>query len=286
MTGMNGKTIALVGGPETGKTNFLARLWISLKKGNGALSASNIPEEISYVEEAVEHLHAAEFAPRTIQEGISGGLEISIASTKQASSIKSMLKVPDVMGEEWEKAVRSRELKPEILSVLEEAYGALFFLRVLSPLNESPLDWVTAKNLLALPLEDNETKGKLPTQVCLCELISFLEITASEEQTPKKVAILLTGWDLLDTERANRGPLKFLNEEFPMFAGKLEDTSILDIKVYGVSIVGGDLTNDENFKDIFLDQIIDDSGYVVEDKNETVNTIKDITEPLRWILAS
>lgn len=282
---MTGRTIALIGGPETGKTNFLARLWTSLRKGRGALSAPTIPEDIVYVEDAVNHLLAAEFAPRTLEKGISGTLEIQIDGAEGVDVDSSILKVPDVMGEEWENAIHDREAKPEIYNVLDEADGALLFVRVLSDLNEAPLDWVTAQRLLALPFEQKEPTGKLPTQVALCELLNILEFTSDPEREQRKVAVIVTGWDLLDVEKANNGPMKYLETEFPMFAGKILDASSLEINVYGVSVVGGDLNSDEEFKDKFLDQELSETGYVVQDIKGDVSRTDDITEPVRWLLA-
>lgn len=282
---MTERTIALIGGPATGKTNFLARLWTSLRKGGGALSAPNIPEDIVYVEDAVKHLLAAEFAPRTREKGISGMLEIPILFKGSVDAEAAVLQVPDVMGEEWEGAVNNREIKPEIFDVLSEAYGALLFVRVLSPLNKEPLDWVNAQALLASPINVAEASAEIPTQVSLCELVSFLEHTTPSEVRPRKVAVMITGWDLLDVDKSNAGPLEFLASEFPMFAGKLKDTAHLDVQVFGISVVGGDLNSDPEFKEKFIDMDLNDTGYVVTDYDRGVLKNPDITEPLRWLLA-
>ncbi|AXI42581.1 hypothetical protein [Sulfitobacter sp. SK011] len=283
---MIGKTIALIGGPETGKTNFLARLWTSLRKGNGALSSQTIPEDIVYVEDAVKHLLVAEFAPRTQQPGISGTLEIPIEGKDGANVSSSVLKVPDVMGEEWDKVVHDREVKSEILEVLNEADGALLFVRILSDLNVAPLDWVTARHLLGLPFEQKETTGKLPTQVALCELLSILEFTSDPNREPRKVAVIVTGWDLLDAEAAAKGPMAYLEGEFPLFAGRIKDASSLEVNLYGFSVVGGDLNDDEAFKQKFLEKDLNQTGFVVHEVGGKVSTSEDITEPLRWLLAS
>lgn len=283
---MIGKTIALIGGPDTGKTNFLARLWTSLRNGSGALSSQTIPDDIVYVEDAVQHLLVAEFAPRTSQAGISGTLKIPIDGKDGANVSSSVLKVPDVMGEEWDNVVHNREVKSEILDVLNEADGALLFVRILSDSIEAPLDWVTAQQLLGLPFEQKEPTGKLPTQVALCELLSILEFTSDPDREPRKVAVIVTGWDLLDAEAAAKGPMAYLEDEFPLFAGKIQDASSLKVNVYGFSVVGGDLNNDEEFKKKFLEMDLNQSGFVVHEVGGSVSSSGDITEPLRWLLAS
>ena len=76
----------------------------------------------------------------------------------------------------------------------------------------------------------------------------------------------------------------YLLNQFPIFAGKLGDLEKLKIKVFGSSIVGGDLKVDD-FVKAFLNGNIDDSGYIVSTgtNNETVKT-EDITEPINWLL--
>ena len=281
---MSKKTVALIGGPETGKTNFLARLWESLKSGNGSLRASDIPENISYVEDALNHLLEGEFAPRTRAAGISGTIKISVESRLMEGNGTSELLVPDVMGEIWEKAVSTREISREIHEVLEDACGALLFVRVLSELNETPMDWVVAKKLLELPVKHDSPSGKIPTQVQLCELLKMLEHAWKDSKSARRVAIIVTSWDRLDTRRADDGPHAYISSEFPLFAGKIQSPTNMEICVFGMSVVGGDLTNDLEFKEDFFNQRFQDTGYLVKETPTGNEQSKDITYALDWVL--
>ena len=281
---MSKKTVALIGGPETGKTNFLARLWESLKSGNGSLRASDIPENISYVEDALNHLLEGEFAPRTRAAGISGTIKISVESRLMEGNGTSELLVPDVMGEIWEKAVSTREISREIHEVLEDACGALLFVRVLSELNETPMDWVVAKKLLELPVKHDSPSGKIPTQVQLCELLKMLEHAWKDSKSARRVAIIVTSWDRLDTRRADDGPHAYISSEFPLFAGKIQSPINMEICVFGMSVVGGDLTNDLEFKEDFFNQRFQDTGYLVKETPTGNEQSKDITYALDWVL--
>ena len=281
---MSRKTVALIGGPETGKTNFLARLWESLRSGDGSLHATDIPENISYVEDALKHLSEGEFAPRTRAAGISGTIKISVKSQLKEGSGTSELVVPDVMGEIWEKAVSTREISGEIYEVLEEACGALLFTRVLSELNEAPLDWVVAKDMLKLPVEHGEPSGKIPTQVQLCELLKMLEHIWKDSDSARRVAIIVAGWDRLDAVRANDGPYAYISSEYPLFAGKIQSPTNMEICVFGMSVVGGDLTNDLEFKEDFFNQRLQDTGYLVNETPTGTVQSKDIAYALDWVL--
>ena len=281
---MNCKTIVLIGGPETGKTNYLARLWRSLKVPGGALSASELPENISYVEEALGHLLEGEFVPRTQQKGISGSINILVQQNGLGSSAPSKLVVPDMMGEIWKRAVVDRTVPIEIDITIEQASGAMIFVRVLSKLNYDPLDWVAGRDLLQLPLDRPHEMRELPTQVQLCELLKILEHKWSESGEVKRIAVMVTGWDRLEEERAKLGPFAFLKMEFPLFAGKLLNKTNIEIRTFGLSVVGGDLADDSKFKDLFHDQPFDQMGYTVEENEGGVKKEADLTLALSWLL--
>ena len=281
---MNCKTIVLIGGPETGKTNYLARLWKSLKSPGGALSASELPENIGYVEEALGHLLQGVFVPRTQQKGISGSIDILVQQNGPESSASSKLVVPDMMGEIWKRVVVDRTVPIEIEKAIEQASGAMIFVRVLSELNYEPLDWVTAKRLLNQPLVHTSNERELPTQVQLCELLKILEHKWLESGELKRVAVMVAGWDRLDEERANLGPFAFLQTEFPLFAGKLLNKTSIEIRTFGLSVVGGDFACDSKFKDQFLDLPIDQMGYTVEETEGSVRKEADLTLALSWLL--
>jgi hypothetical protein len=62
---MSERTFILVGGPDCGKTNYIARLWESIRSKAGALVAPHPPENVEFVEKALEFLLKGEFAPRS-----------------------------------------------------------------------------------------------------------------------------------------------------------------------------------------------------------------------------
>ncbi|MNR01470.1 hypothetical protein D3C85_1172750 [compost metagenome] len=59
------RSIILLGGPDSGKTNYIGRLWRALDDGTGALHAAEQPEDISFVLEVADHLFEGGFAPRS-----------------------------------------------------------------------------------------------------------------------------------------------------------------------------------------------------------------------------
>ena len=213
---MSLSTVVLIGGPDTGKTNFIGRLWIALRAGESALAIAATPDEIAYVEGVVEHLHQGDFAPRTAQnlDKELSSLTIPLRADTGQEKCAAELVIPDVSGEVWKNAVDTMELSPERMAQLESAEGALLFVRVLSPLNVDPLDWVNAGELINFRGSNNQSE-KLPTQVMLCEFVRFLDLKLPKVAHSRKprLGIIVTAWDLLDKEPVETGTQSIHREE-------------------------------------------------------------------------
>ncbi len=284
------RSIVLLGGPDSGKTNYIARLWPSFKKRKGVLRAERMPDNIAYVEGAVEHLMQGRFAPRSDRNLEVGRKDFSI-SVRGANGNGELteLMVPDISGELWTRTVANFEIPQEWLDVLNQAQGAMLFVRALSDQNIKPLDWVTARNFLNLdpPQSLPTTKPDLPTQVLLCELLRYLDLylTNRADGGCPHVAVVVVAWDLLDAQIRADGPMAYLRREFPLFAGRLADTGRLDVKLFGLSSVGGDLENDEEFQKRFLGQDITEQGWVVvEDEDGKWREVQDVMLPIAWAM--
>lgn len=149
---MSEKTIILVGGPDSGKTNYLARVWESIRSKAGSLIAPRPPADITFVEEALEHLLKGDFAPRSdpnVAES-THSFAITVQKAGQTDGPVANIVVPDVTGELWKKALETYEIPRTWMDSLKNASGALLFVREGSETNEAALDWVTCAALLKL----------------------------------------------------------------------------------------------------------------------------------------
>jgi hypothetical protein len=277
--------VILIGGPDSGKTNYVGRLWPALNAKTGALIAAEQPQDISFVMDTADHLFQGKFAPRTDRNDLRRDFLITVktASGEKATS----LVIPDISGELWTDAVRDSEIAAEWMSELENAGGALIFVRVLSDQDIRPLDWVTSRKLLATIGQDDADRDKLPTQVLLCELLRYLELKMRSHTDKKpRISVVVSAWDLIDQERFDAGPVAFLSVEYPMFAGKLEDSNKFEYQVFGLSVVGGDLGRDEEFRNKFFDGSFDEHGWVAVYNPTTKVWEKkaDLTLPVAWAL--
>ena len=124
----------------------------------------------------------------------------------------------------------------------------------------------------------------------LCELVRYLEVTMCErpDGTKPRLSVIVSAWDLVDHETLEQGPVAYLEKEYPLFAGRLDDCSAIEIKIFGLSIVGGDLKYDLAFRDQFLDSVFDENGWVAIRNTDTGLWEKqpDITLPVSWLVES
>lgn len=291
---MSEHSIVLLGGPDSGKTNYMSRLWLALNSKNAGLVASKNPEDIKYVEGGAEFILSGEFAPRSATNSLPDDLtlDIPVRLASDPDGKEVLISVPDVSGELWNDAVERGDVTVEWMEALRQASGALLFVRVLSKANVTPLDWVNAAEYLNwvgadAPKDEQGQDLLVPTQVALCEMLRFLDETLLRvDRRRPKVAVLITAWDLVDAERRTVGPNAYLKEEYPLFAGRLADCSSLDLRSFGVSVVGGDFSDPE-FVTKFLEGDIDEMGYVTVDGAEGgALEVHDVTLPVAWVVSS
>lgn len=282
---MSARSIILIGGPDSGKTNYVGRLWPALDAKTGMLIAAEQPKELGFVIDTAQHLFQGHFAPRTEHADDRRDFQIMVRS--RAGGDQTSIIVPDISGELWRNAVLESEISEGWMTELRRADGALLFVRIGSDQDERPLDWVTSRNLLRRVGQEEE-RHKLPTQVMLCELVRYLELTMSNRPDGKKprLAVIVSAWDRVDVETFEQGPIAYLGKEYPLFAGRVEDCSALDVRVYGLSVVGGDLKDDADFRERFFDLPFDQHGWVAVKNHESEKWEKhqDITVPVSWLV--
>ncbi len=353
-------SIMLVGGPASGKTNYIARLWLAFLARKGRLRAQKLPENIEYVNEAVQHLLARKFAPRSernLEESGRHDFVVKVHGNEGAGAERDIT-VPDITGELWRRAINSYELPQEWMDALAASSSAILFVRAHSKLNLQPMDWVTARDLLmghsdeddddedddgygddededgnpirapaaaavaaaVEPPEGQPAEGQvqdlhgggddadigetgaaeqepeqvvikrndLPAQVGFCELFRYLTLTLADRPDGAKarLAIVVTAWDMLDAEAKAAGPMRYLEGQFPMFAGRLTTPGRLDVEVFGVSIVGGNLRGAANkqFRDSLKKRDLSEVGYTAVMRDGVVVEDPDVTLPLAWAL--
>ena len=277
-------TIIMIGAPDSGKTNYLGRLWKALTAENASLRATQQPDDVRYVLDVLTHLLQGTFAPRTDRNVDLDGrhCSIQVAWDREGTTQHAEILVPDMSGELWSDAVKTNELPATWMARVRQSVGALLFVRVDSDLHIPSLDWVTARERQEVGGADAESQ--IPTDVQLFEFLRFLELFLGKDAGVGKprVGILVAAWDIVDPHRSQHGPKAYLRREFPLFSDRLANISTVEVEVFGISVVGGDF-RDKDFKDRFLAGQIDEFGYVVTEPNPEPAR-SDLTTPVRWVL--
>lgn len=278
-------SIVLLGGPDSGKTNFIGRVWPALDAGDGGLHAAEQPEDIRFVLDVADHLYSGNFAPRSEHADERRDFEVVVATKKGGD--RSTIVIPDISGELWLNAAEHGEVATALLEEMRSANGALLFVRVNSEADVRPLNWVTSKRLLA-KLGNASDQG-MPTQVMLCELLRFLELSLSKRSDgrPPRVSIVVSAWDIVDQEKFASGPEAWLEREYPLLAGRLNDIETMDTRVFGLSVVGGDLKVDEACKNDVQENGLDGRGWIaIQDDDGVWRKNADLTLPIAWAVGS
>lgn len=278
---MNTNTnVMFVGGPGSGKSNYLFRTWIAIEHQTGLLRKSGLPPNLDYLHDGASRLFAGEFAPHTSVDAPSTA-EIPVGVVGSHDS--SQLTVPDVSGEVWDNVYQLREWPVAWDTYIEQRCSFVLFIRAGSPHNAQPLDWLTCERLY-------KTRGavrgdpRVPTQVVLVDWLQTLHTLTAERwmtSVVPRLSIVVTAWDTLD---GDVGPLDYLNREFPLL-GQFLAAGLhgFDARVFGVSVVGGDL-DDSKYRARFLAGHPAKHGYCVLQQGRTVERSNDILLPLYWAI--
>lgn len=217
-------SIIMIGAPDSGKTNYLGRLWRAMTSENASLRATQQSDDVRYVLDALTHILQGTFAPRTDTNVDVDGryCSIQVAWEREGTTRQAVLLIPDVSGELWADAVQTNELPETWMASVRQSIGALLFVRIDSELHIPSLDWVTARERLEVGGEDAESQ--IPTDVQLCEFLRFLELFLGKDAGVGKprIGVLVAAWDILDEQRSLQGPKAYLHHEFPLFLAVLQ----------------------------------------------------------------
>jgi len=134
----------------------------------------------------------------------------------------------------------------------------------------------------------SEAERHPPTALALIEALQAMRawrrvgMGAQLEVGAERVAILLTAWDKISVETRNRGPSAFLDQGAPLLAAWLRSNfRAKDLRVYGLSATGGDLSDQTHAKRV-REVGVAAAGYV--EHGDPMQRIHDVSVPLEWLL--
>ena len=309
---MTTPTVLLIGGPETGKSNFLFRVWNHIFSRTGLLEMNGLPADLDYLKEGAACQLRGEYAGHTtsqIGEAISN---IPICRKGDVQST-ALLVVPDVDGEQINKVYRDRRWSPEWDKLITKESAFLVFVRVNSELTVPSLDWVACHEIYGFAPPRNpseEAKGGAesglveavssqnvltsaaaaqkmppPTQVVLVDWLQFILATINakyERPGRPRVGIVVTGWDCVPKDFEG-GPADWIRENLPLLSQFCENNrESLEVAYFGSSIFSGDPEGDPAYEKSMGKLDPRTLGYVRCPGSDVES--QDFTLPIAWAL--
>lgn len=272
----NKRNCFIMGYPSTGKTTFLTALWYVVSNGNiidnSPIKLNNMGES-SYLSSLLTSWIKAEPLIRTSLENENRNISIDLIN-KLNNTICS-LNLPDLSGETFSDIYTSRKIDKELYEMIENADSFLLFENIerikkpelISELNME-LEDSENKNVARNPIND-------PTSI---QLIELLQIIRKINKSPSiNLNIILSAWDLVSVKT---NPKHYIYSEMNiLWQYLMSNENRYNIKFWGVSAQGGDLTEDAEK----LIEITDPEKRIIvvdSDGNES----NDITLPIMGIM--
>jgi len=294
---MSNRAVLLIGGPETGKSNFLFRAWTHIDSSNGLVEKDGLPPDVEYLQSGAECQLRGEFAGHTSQEvQMISNIPIRLRSDFHK---KALLVVPDIDGEQINRIYHARKWSYDWESLITESTAYLFFVRVNSPQTIAPLDWIACHKLYCgtpapTPAADRqasesakivEKKVETPTQVVLVDWLQFI-LKAVHDKHPQavrpRVGIVVTAWDCVAIDFQG-GPSEWVKENMPLLHQFcITNEEVFEFSFFGTSIFSGDPINDLEFKEEISQKDPRKLGYIRHSSDNRESD--DFTIPIAWAL--
>ncbi len=281
---MGANHVVFVGGPRSGKSNYLFRIWIALERESGRLIKRGLPDDLSYLLEGSALLLDATFAPHTSRD--SQHTSIVPVQWRDGPSLVGDLVMPDASGELWLELYRKREWSKSWDDLITPNSGIVLMICAGSPDNVPSLDWITCERLYGF--EHKSAPTNTPTQVMLVDWLQILHSIADRKAgmtSAPRLSVVVSAWDRLSADQLQAGPLEYIEANFPMLAQFIESNAHgFQAKLFGLSIFGGDPdTSAEYRKHVQLGDVAS-LGYIAKSRSGSVIRSTDVLEPIYWAL--
>lgn len=313
---MTARTIALLGGPDSGKTTYLGAFVDALDARTLAgIEKAREPDDARPLARLIEPLLDGHYPPRTAKgERVSLTLPLRYLDP-DGPPVEFTLSVGDYAGEEVERLFRDR------LDGWSDEWraraGASALLLILRPDAIAPLPLLRRRTAAEPPSRPaparfgsdpatvfgpglasaevpprrpapTEEPLRIPTMFAVIELLQFIRhargLSPGERPPPGtlRVAVLLGAWDAADAGWRAGGPANYLSQHMPLLVDFLySNFGPADVFHFGLSTTGGDLHSEHHRR-----RYLADPGGFVEyaDATGQVRRSRDLALPIRWAL--
>ncbi len=279
---MNKQKVLICGLPSSGKTTFLAALWhlISLEEIPTALTLRSLPKNREYLNSLSKNWCRFIQFDRTLTDELQ---EISLQLKDNTTEID--LNVPDMSGEIWlEDVWKNRSFTDKTAEWAQGDSGVMLFLHAdkirppIDIMNYNAMVEATGKTPVDGELSAWSAKNS-PTQVVLVDILQTLVMPPIGNKG-RRLVVVISAWD--KAEDKGETPDSFLRVELPLLHQFLRYSGCYsDIKIFGVSALGGDLESPEDAERLKSEDVPSKRIRVVSDNY----TQHDLTVPIHWLIS-
>ena len=221
----NKNNILIIGGPNVGKTHFGGQLYGRLQTRESYYKIVSPPENLNIFKEVLECLNDGKAADHTnVNSNETLELQIVDADGKHIT-----FNFPDYGGEQVKAIVSDRRITKIWKDQIEKSDSWMLFIRldVILPFEDIINRGIPEIEVLSKRNKD-VTALKLSDAAFFTELLQMLlyaKKTASLNRISNpKLTIVLSCWDLLETQAGKRLPYEMLQEKLPSFWNYLTQT--------------------------------------------------------------
>jgi hypothetical protein len=272
----------LLGGlPSSGKTTYLALLYLAIVEGRAnGLALGTYADDREYLNEISGQLQRCRPTIHTkVDEQGSLSLSLLVGDTERPI----LLTIPDISGETWEAALTERQLTNELDQRARAAVAVMIFVHAKLEF-DSGTTIVEAnaadKSAGVAPTEDpgiHQLHHRSPTQVELVDLFQILR----EERGPRpaRACIVISAFDLVPK---GVSPQDWVSSNLPLLHQYLDvNSSWLKAATFGISAQGGSFADDESIEVLTKQDALDRSSVFASDGAE-----RKVEDPILWALGS
>ncbi|WP_283710627.1 hypothetical protein [Pseudoalteromonas prydzensis] len=275
--------ILFCGLPSSGKTTFLAALSYQLESGelNSIFKLKGLPNERTFLNVLADKWVNCSTMLRT---EVSSSEHISM-HVETNNDLDFIINMPDFSGEKWQALWDEHEIDDDLMSELTDHERLVLFVQA-DNINV-PISILDEAEILSDNQEANvevnshsakwEPNKHVPTQVIIVDMLRKIA-SLSKSKHLHNLAIVVSAWDTVDDKIE---PEQFLKKELPLLAQYIEcKFDYENVKVFGVSAQGGDLTNIDSKKNLLHKDCPSKRVMVRQGDNKS----SDLTLILSWLL--
>jgi hypothetical protein len=270
--------LLMAGTSESGKTTFLAALYVVMSQREGEegnLRLREKPADYQYFFRITQDwLDFKELDHSNIDDP--RHTEMPLLST---AGEPFDLRVPDVIGESFEAAWKGTHWPEKLAEIAGRSNGLLLFAhggKVAPPLRMTPGESGQGSSAKSNTEEDDWDPESAPTQTKLADLLEGVDEHAPDLPT----AVVISAWDEVLSERETT-PEAWMQINLPLLWQMLEGrSSSRPYAVFGVSAQGGDVTDPETRERLARVQPTHERIIIQQGEEKS----SDIGAPISWLL--